>query len=213
MPNPIFFHLPQPKRQRLMDAIWAEFTSVPYMDVSINRIIQEAQISRGSFYQYFSGKQDVFSYLLSTLLETAKQTMRAQLMAHSNDLFDAVLGMYDVIVWRKQKSRKTVEMTRLDAILRLNLKLDMSQFADCFPWQNATDATYKLLVDSGYAVSSPLEARAILRMILSAMLSNITNHLQHATPEETSRQIMAYQLHLIRCGLEAQGQTAQEVQP
>ena len=35
MPNATFFHLPEAKRRRLMDAVWQEFTSVSYIDASL----------------------------------------------------------------------------------------------------------------------------------------------------------------------------------
>ena len=46
-----------------MDAAWEEFTTNSYTDASINRIIQKAHIPRGSFYQYFQDKEDLFWYL------------------------------------------------------------------------------------------------------------------------------------------------------
>ena len=203
MPNPIFFHLPEAKRQRLMDAIWAEFTTVPYMEVSINRIIQAAGISRGSFYQYFSGKQDVFAHLLNSLMDTVRKMFLAQMTAHNNDLFDAVLGMYDMIVWTKQKARTNLELDRLETILRLNIKLDMSQFTEFLQQNDLEVATMEQLNRSGYVVNTPQEAAAILRMICSIGLSNISNHLRCNTQEETTRQMMEYQLNIIRRGLEA----------
>ena len=63
MPSATFFRLPEEKRQRLTDAAWAEMLSVRFDKVSINRIIQNAGISRGSFYQYFSDKQDLLHFL------------------------------------------------------------------------------------------------------------------------------------------------------
>ncbi len=203
MPNPIFFHLPEAKRQRLMDAIWDEFTTFPYIEVSINRIIQSAGISRGSFYQYFSGKQDVFAYLINSMMESIEKMFTAQLTAHNNDLFDAVLGMYDMIVWTKQKGRRNPDLIRLETILRLNTKLDMSQFTEFLQQGNLEAATMDLLNRSGYTVKTPLEAAAILRMVCSIGLSNISNHLRYNSHEETTRQMMEYQLNIIRLGLEA----------
>ena len=67
MPTDTFFRLPEEKRQRLMDAAWEEFTTVRFSDASINKIIRAASIPRGSFYQYFSDKDDLFSFLVRPL--------------------------------------------------------------------------------------------------------------------------------------------------
>ena len=53
MPTSTFFNLPPPKRERLLRAAVEEFSRKPFGEASINRIVQKAEISRGSFYQYF----------------------------------------------------------------------------------------------------------------------------------------------------------------
>ena len=42
-----------------MNAIMHELMRVPFSEISINKIIHEANISRGSFYQYFNDKYDL----------------------------------------------------------------------------------------------------------------------------------------------------------
>ena len=64
MPTTTFFNLPPPKREKLLQAAVAEFARKPYGEVSVNRIIQGAEIPRGSFYQYFADKTDLFRYVL-----------------------------------------------------------------------------------------------------------------------------------------------------
>ena len=49
MPTQTFFNLPPPKREKLLHAAVAEFARRPYGEVSISRIIQAAEIPRGSF--------------------------------------------------------------------------------------------------------------------------------------------------------------------
>ena len=61
-----FYNLPEEKRQRIIDAIMNEFSGSPSEKVSINRIIKEANISRGSFYQYFDDKVDLVEILTRT---------------------------------------------------------------------------------------------------------------------------------------------------
>ena len=51
-----FLRLPEEKRNRFLEAAWEEFTSVPFEEASINKIVRRAKIPRGSFYQYFSDK-------------------------------------------------------------------------------------------------------------------------------------------------------------
>ena len=53
MPKQTFYKLPQEKQERILAAAKREFTQVRYSDASINQIIRDAGIPRGSFYQYF----------------------------------------------------------------------------------------------------------------------------------------------------------------
>ena len=69
MPSDTFYRLPEEKRTRLTEAIVAELSRVPLSKMSINRIIQEAGIPRGSYYQYFSGPSDIVAYILSEFKE------------------------------------------------------------------------------------------------------------------------------------------------
>ena len=50
MPTVTFTNLPAEKRKTILDAARAEFSRVSIEEASINRIIKDAKISRGSFY-------------------------------------------------------------------------------------------------------------------------------------------------------------------
>ena len=67
MPTDTFFRLPEEKRARILEGAWSEFTAVPYADASINRIVQTSRIPRGSFYQYFEDKNDLFLTLIDEI--------------------------------------------------------------------------------------------------------------------------------------------------
>ena len=69
MPSDTFYRLPAEKRARLTEAIVAELSRVPLSKMSINRIIQEAGIPRGSYYQYFNGPSDIVAYILGEFKE------------------------------------------------------------------------------------------------------------------------------------------------
>lgn len=69
MPNPTFFNLPAEKRQQITDIAITEFAEHAYRAASISRIVAQAGIAKGSFYQYFAGKEDIYGYLLDLLVE------------------------------------------------------------------------------------------------------------------------------------------------
>lgn len=77
MPKQTFFNLGEAKKERIIKAAMEEFAAHPYLKTSINRIIEEADISKGSFYQYFSNKKDLYKYIIEQVTE-AKMDFLAQ---------------------------------------------------------------------------------------------------------------------------------------
>ena len=71
MPKQTFLNLPDEKRKNIINAAIEEFAEYGLENASTNRIVVNSGISKGSFYQYFEDKQDVFMYLL-TVLEQEK---------------------------------------------------------------------------------------------------------------------------------------------
>jgi len=67
MPKQTFFNLPQDKREKILDAAVEEFAEYGLENASINRIVKNSGIAKGSFYQYFEDKQDVFLYVLDVI--------------------------------------------------------------------------------------------------------------------------------------------------
>lgn len=87
MPTQTFFNLPEEKKERLLCAIREELFRVPYEEVSINKIVKRADISRGSFYQYFTGKDDLFQFIASSFAEKTEAETKALLQKHRGDPF------------------------------------------------------------------------------------------------------------------------------
>ncbi len=67
MPKQTFFNLPDEKRQTIVNAAIHEFAEYGFEAASINRIVANSGISKGSFYQYFEDKLDVFKHLIDML--------------------------------------------------------------------------------------------------------------------------------------------------
>jgi len=67
MPKQTFLNLPEEKRETIINAAVDEFAAYGLENASTNRIVKNSGIAKGSFYQYFEDKQDVFMYLLSVV--------------------------------------------------------------------------------------------------------------------------------------------------
>ena len=67
MPKQTFLNLPEEKRTVIVNAAIDEFAEYGFESASINRIVANSSISKGSFYQYFEDKRDVFMHLLAVI--------------------------------------------------------------------------------------------------------------------------------------------------
>lgn len=75
MPQQTFFNLPEEKRQQILQVAIDEFAENDYDNVSISRIVARAGIAKGSFYQYFADKDDLYGYVLGLMADAKTQFM------------------------------------------------------------------------------------------------------------------------------------------
>ena len=68
MPKQTFFNLPQEKRQKIEQAALDEFSEYGFDNSNMNRIVAQSQIAKGSFYQYFDDKKDLYFHLIDSLV-------------------------------------------------------------------------------------------------------------------------------------------------
>ena len=69
MPQATFFNLPDDKKNLIIAATLDEFSSASYDTASINQICKKSNIAKGSFYQYFTDKMDLYVYIMTLAIE------------------------------------------------------------------------------------------------------------------------------------------------
>ena len=84
-------HLPEEKRNRFLQAAWEEFTTASFAEASINQIVRRARVPRGSFYQYFLDKWDLFSDLMGLIRDHFEEEFRKLSIQSGGDLFRSPL--------------------------------------------------------------------------------------------------------------------------
>lgn len=87
MPKDTFSRLPEEKKNRIIDAAKKEFTISSYQEASINKIIKNAGIPRGSFYQYFEDKRDLFIYVIGLHMDEILKRFSEDLAKKDGDFF------------------------------------------------------------------------------------------------------------------------------
>ncbi len=80
------------KKSELLEAALNEFSSKKYEDASLNNIIKNAGISKGTFYYHFKDKQELYIYLLESSVkakwEFINNNIKSTLSEKRGDIFE-----------------------------------------------------------------------------------------------------------------------------
>ena len=120
MPKETFFNLNPEKRRKIEEAILEEFSKTPIEKASISNIITNANIPRGSFYQYFEDKEDAIKYIIENFIETEQKKMCEILKSTNGNIFDASLSIFDHIIERAMIPEKFKLYKNIFSELRRN---------------------------------------------------------------------------------------------
>jgi AcrR family transcriptional regulator len=98
VPKQTFANLPSAKRQAIIDLAVAEFAERPYQIASLSRIVERAGIAKGSIYQYFENKQELYLFIIDYAAQQQLELLRAQVPP------DPELGFFALLRWQMQAS-------------------------------------------------------------------------------------------------------------
>lgn len=112
-----FWRLPPEKQKAIYEAAIEEFIRMPFEKASINKIIQKAGISRGSFYTYFEDKRELLSFVLEDTKNRWLNFCIDYLEKSGGDFWGMMEAMLD----------KAIEFCRVNDIFRFHQNLMMYQ--------------------------------------------------------------------------------------
>ena len=197
MPTSTFFRLPEEKRKRLMDAAWEEFTTNSYTDASINRIIQKAHIPRGSFYQYFQDKEDLFWYLFGGMHDYFAEVFRELLQESKGDLFAVPIQAFDRFVSRRGDTDPI--LTQCIQVMRLNQGLDFQRFCAVEPGMLPEEFMSCIHLDN-YRRRDREFISHVFFMSVAPLAFAIMETLRNPDQWERQRNILQERIEVVRAG-------------
>lgn len=106
------------RREELLEAALNEFTVKCYEEASLNTIIKNAGISKGTFYYHFTDKQALYLYLLEASAakkwEYINETYVSRPTPHANNsIFDKFKAQARIAVEFAQKYPRYHELSRM----------------------------------------------------------------------------------------------------
>ncbi|MBR1454494.1 MAG: TetR/AcrR family transcriptional regulator, partial [Lachnospiraceae bacterium] len=134
-----FYTLNEKKKTRILDAIEKCMQTSEYEKLSINDIAEEADISRGSFYNYFVDKNDAVETLVREKISYISDVFKSSIINNNYSLFDGIYFGYFQIKDTLQKNIFMTIINNLKFFIDTGIKIAYSkeyegEFAKNIDW-------------------------------------------------------------------------------
>ena len=160
MPTERFNKLPEEKKKAIRDAAMEECIRVPFEKVSINKIIQNAGISRGSFYTYFEDKRDLVRYIFSDTADKLKFFWTKSVVTHGGNLWIASEELLDQAIIFAQKGKMFQMMQSMTVDMHSAAIFHFTVFPSISP-----SYTYPYLIMTGGCAQAESQNKSIIILI------------------------------------------------
>lgn len=100
MPKATFFNLSDEKRKLILDLAIEEFALHDFKNASISNLVARAEIAKGSFYQYFEDKRDLYLYLIQIAGEEKKRFLEQKSPPNPG------MHLFDFLRWAMSESAR-----------------------------------------------------------------------------------------------------------
>ena len=201
MPKQTFFNLKEDKKEKIEKALIKEFSRNSFEKASISNIILEANIPRGSFYQYFEDKEDAIYYIIDKYLEKEKNKIYQYLLKNKGDIFETAVNIYEDMA----KITERDENERLlKNILQEVKKNNINIFGECKEMLRSKRTIEKMINKEELKVENDDDLQYFLR-ILNAIVRAISMEvvLKKITFEE-GKQRLIREMEILKKGMKKQ---------
>lgn len=198
MPKQTFFNLKEDKKEKIEKALIKEFSRNSFEKASISNIILEANIPRGSFYQYFEDKEDAIYYIIDKYLEKEKNKIYQYLLRNKGDIFETAVNIYEDMAKITEKDENE---RLLKNILQEVKKNNINIFGECKEMLRSKRTIEKMINKEKLKVENDDDLQYFLR-ILNAIVRAISMEvvLKKITFEE-GKQRLIREIEILKKGM------------
>ena len=200
MPKQTFIKLPIDKRETLIRAAIKEFSRAPLFEASIANIVKEAGIPRGSFYQYFEDKEDLYYFLLDEYSQRLRRRFISILKKQNGDLMETFIEAFGMMLINLQ-SIESRQFFR-NAFLNMNYKSENTLTPDVNDEQLKTRlAEVVALVDHNKLnITDEMELIHILKIMKAVTFQNLIQVFAKDLSNDESLQNYILEVNLLKKG-------------
>ena len=196
MAKQTFLNLPEEKRVKIFNSLKKEFSRVALKDALVSNIVKEAEIPRGSFYQYFEDIDDAYYYVINEYSKEIKKYLLEDLVKCKGDIVLAYNHLYRYIldIIEDEDNKEYFE----------KIFLNMSYGVQSMFTPNFNDGLNMIVshVDvSKLNIASKFGLGYILDIIESTMMKNIIKSYKRNLSRDKNIEIFEKELALICVGI------------
>ena len=201
MPTQTFFHLPKEKQKTLLKAAMHEFTYHSFENASINQIIKEASIPRGSFYMYFHDKEDLYFYLLGKFWRQSFRKLRTFLKENDGDLLQSFEDLYDSMIHLCSKGKNAAFFKNVFLNLRYTTEKKLSLDPSCQKWHSKPPILLDDIDLDQYDIKTDEELRDCIHLLIMITMGSIAYGLTSPDKMEEEKRVYHRRIYYLKYGL------------
>lgn len=198
MPKETFFNLKQDKREKIETALINEFSRTTFEKSSISNIIEEAQIPRGSFYQYFEDKEDAVKYIMQKYSKIEREKLYNLLIETKGDIFETTLKMYDYII-EVSKNEKYLKICK--NIMQELRKNNVNIFEQT-PTEKEQNELNKVIDTSNLNIDKKDDLNYIMKILITISRTVMIEAISNQITKEQGRIELERKLEILKKGME-----------
>lgn len=194
-----FKNLKQKKKDTILKAVVDSLAVRDYDELSINDIAKAADISRGSFYNYFEDKYDAVYTLVVSKFELLKDTFKKTIIDCKGDLFEGALSTY--------KQINEILKNEIDFVVVKNIKFYMgivTKIVYSKGYETELDELLDWLLENTNEGKEKLNSRKKMANVLELLISLFLNTTARViTDVDCNRKYddFNYKLNIIKKGI------------
>lgn len=199
MPTLTFNNLPEEKKNIIIEASIKEFKRALLIDASINKIIKDAGISRGSFYTYFKDINDLYTYSLNSYKEKIIKTIKQALSETNGDLFETTKKSYEKILKLCSKDKQLFKNIFLNFNYNISIRNKM--------YEENLENKYKIvelisqIKKENLNINTEEELFYIIDIIIGFIMHGLIDLFMDKEKEEKVKEKLDKQLEILKRGI------------
>ncbi|OPJ55147.1 TetR/AcrR family transcriptional regulator [Alkalithermobacter paradoxus] len=163
------------KKSELIDAAINEFSERGYENASLNNILKQAGISKGTFYYHFKNKEALYIYLIGILIDEKKEFLKNNV---SYDVFSKdIFTIFEELTKAGMKfANKSPSISKFsESFIKEKENEIYKKVFEKYNFQN--DDYMNALIENAYSKGEFREdlPKEFIKSIVSYLFTNITN--------------------------------------